>query len=62
MKAKEVIILILIILVGIGLYYLEDWHLTLKMTGRLLLLPLNLATNPTNSKKIAVWSQPTSWR
>jgi len=30
MKAKEVIILIFIILVGIGLYYLEDWHLTLK--------------------------------
>jgi len=32
MKAKEVIILILIILAGVGLHYVEDWHLTLKST------------------------------
>jgi DUF4097 and DUF4098 domain-containing protein YvlB len=30
MKAKEVIILILILLAGVGLHYLEDWHLTLR--------------------------------
>ncbi|MFA4926126.1 MAG: DUF4097 family beta strand repeat-containing protein [Candidatus Aminicenantales bacterium] len=30
MKAKEVIILILILLAGVGFHYLEDWHLTLR--------------------------------
>ena len=32
MKAKEVIILLLIILAGVGLHYLEDWDSTLKDT------------------------------
>ncbi|HRD01261.1 MAG TPA: DUF4097 family beta strand repeat-containing protein [Candidatus Saccharicenans sp.] len=30
MRAKEVIILILIILAGVGLHYFEDWHLSLS--------------------------------
>jgi len=30
MKAKEVIILILVLLAGVGFHYLEDWHLTLR--------------------------------